>query len=107
MRLISKLSSLGSNSALKHFYLYRFDFLVRMPFSRHEKRVLFYIAITFVVSIITAVFALRSSHDFNDGKSINFYMIFAWSELVEYFILVFVAITSILLACYRLCQPGV
>ena len=75
-------------------------YLVRYPFSRHEKRVTFYLITTFIISIITAVFAFLSIQGGQTG--VDFNKIFAIAELTEYSVLIIIAIISIILASYRL-----
>ena len=76
-------------------------YLVRRPFSQHQKRIPWYILLTVVGSAVDAYFALIAFKT-NYGKS---YLI--WLEFVEYGAVILFAILSISIASYRLCQPGV
>jgi len=75
--------------------------VVRNPFSSHEKRTSWYVVLSVFCGVLTAILKVISSRKqaFRDGL--------AFLEIFEFGTLIILAVVSILIAGYRLLQPGV
>ena len=76
--------------------------VVRNPFSSHKSRTWYYYVVTAIISVMTACLKLLSTL-----QADRFTYGLAYLEIIEYIVFLIFSIASIVIAAYRLLQPGV